>query len=90
MFQKVVEHDVISLFLEEEGESEYDCGVSWIGIILHRHPKHFAATKERVRLSLGEKKPFCINSLHFLGATKHLYNWLCPSVGPLVGQLVCR
>ena len=22
----------------------------------------------------------------FLGATKHLYNWLCPSVGRLVGR----
>ena len=22
---------------------------------------------------------------YFLGATKHLYNWLCPSVGWLVG-----
>ena len=26
----------------------------------------------------------------FLGATKHLYNWLCPSVGWLVGWLVGR
>ena len=24
----------------------------------------------------------------FLGATKHLYNWLCPSVGRLVGWSV--
>ena len=24
-------------------------------------------------------------SLAFLGATKHLYNWLCPSVGRSVG-----
>ena len=24
----------------------------------------------------------------FLGATKHLYNWLCPSVGWLVGWLI--
>ena len=31
-----------------------------------------------------------MHSHHFLGATKHLYNWLCPLVGPLVGQLVCR
>ena len=26
----------------------------------------------------------------FLGATKRLYNWLCPSVGRSVGRLVCR
>ena len=26
----------------------------------------------------------------FLGATKHLYNWLCPSVGWLVGRSVGR
>ena len=25
----------------------------------------------------------------FLGATKHLYNWLCPLVGRSVGRLVC-
>ena len=24
-----------------------------------------------------------------LGATKHLYNWLCPLVGRTVGRLVC-
>ena len=29
------------------------------------------------------------NSIAFLGATKHLYNWLCPSVGRSVGQSVC-
>ena len=28
-------------------------------------------------------------SFLFLGATKHLYNWLCPSVGWLVGRSVC-
>ena len=26
--------------------------------------------------------------IHFLGATKHLYNWLCPSVGWLAGRSV--
>ena len=26
--------------------------------------------------------------IHFLGATKHLYNWLCPLVGRLVGRSV--
>ena len=31
------------------------------------------------------------NTFHvFLGATKHLYNWLCPSVGWSVGLLVGR
>ena len=26
--------------------------------------------------------------INFLSATKHLYNWLCPSVGWLVGRSV--
>ena len=31
----------------------------------------------------GKSRPMYV--VHFLGATKHLYNWLCP----LVGLLVC-
>ena len=31
-----------------------------------------------------------IKGNEFLGATKHLYNWLCPLVGRLVGWLVGR
>ena len=34
-----------------------------------------------ITLSVAHKR-------RFLGATKHLHNWLCPSVGWLVGRLV--
>ena len=31
-----------------------------------------------------------VEKIAFLGATKHIYNWLCPLVGLTVGQLVGR
>ena len=37
---------------------------------------------------LIHKTSYCAHFLCFLGATKHLYNWLCPSVGRSVGWLV--
>ena len=39
------------------------------------------------RLGIFREVPFSIVQNFFLGATKHLYNWLCPSVGWLVGRV---
>ena len=43
----------------------------------------------RTRL-IGVGLVFILISFFFLGATKHLYNWLCPSVGRSVGWSVGR
>ena len=62
----------------------------FIGIIIepHRTPaakKHFTFwTRCEVESDLQKKKKL------FLGATKHLHNWLCPSVGRSVGWSVGR
>ena len=41
----------------------------------------------RWSLFLSMEKLFLFLFLLFLGATKHLYNWLCPSVGRSVGRV---
>ena len=46
--------------------------------------ERFEENSDLIVFNLGSS----VNELHFLGATKHLYNWLCLLVGWLVGWSV--
>ena len=61
------------------------CGISQGGKLAPK-TRIFSSGSNIASLSLSLSVFFFF--LVFLGATKHLYNWLCPSVGLLVCRLV--
>ena len=58
MLKEIVEHDVVSFLLYKEGESENNGGVTGIGIVLHRNPKHLAATQKGVCVGLERVRQY--------------------------------
>ena len=62
---------------------------TWLQVTSLRGQIRFSVFRFYIRLKTSEhifKIEFQIRFFVFLGATKHLYNWLCPSVGRLVGN----
>ena len=70
---------------DRDGNAEF--GVYVLRVYLQSH----CVQAENLDLDVKiDRKSIVIGCFYkFLGATKHLYNWLCPSVGWLVGRLVC-
>ena len=67
----------------------------WITFeVCHHEPKphkNQIQKKSEMPLELGQSSAISLNlPRQFLGATKHLYNWLCPSVGLLVDSAFVR